>query len=432
MTANRTLTIFAAVLVFLAPAGMLTYQGGTGYCFFLLLALSVGYLVATRADRRFLTPLGMYPLYTASMVVFAVVLPLQQIIGHYYLPRQFDAMSRFILSLPIFLILCVVPVKRTAVLGWGCAAGALGASVWAFVSGTQASWSDLHRLGNPFTNPIPFGNFSLLLGFIAVLSIRWDTGRYRMAGALVKWLSLLAGGYASYLSGTRGGWLALPFLAAIVAANFGWLKHPVRALVIVIVLAVCGGTLMSTSMVHQRLHDTKSDFMKLDKGDTDTSIGARLQLWRASSRLFAQHPVFGVGKGHLEASLQTLAKNGEAPQAIVNERAHSEFFSTIAELGIIGVAALALVYIGPFVYFARYVRSPRADVATAAYCGLAVSSSVITFGLTIDVFSSVMNVALVALLWAAMMAIIYRGTCVEVACGREAATENTPASVDGT
>ena len=415
MTANRTTTVAAAVLLFLAPATMLTLRGGTGYCFFLLLAVALVNLAVMRGQHGYLAPLRKYPLYTASMLAFTLYLPLQQLLEHYYLPRQFDAMSRLVLSLPIFLLFCTVSSRSLALVGWGCAAGAVGAGAWAFISGINASWGDLNRLGNYYTNPIPFGNTALLLGFLAVLSIRWDTGLARRFSIPLKLFALLAGGYASYLSGTRGGWLALPLFAWLVAANFGWMRHRARLAIVGAVLVVGVAALFSTHVVQQRLRDTASDLHQLEHGNADTSIGLRLQLWNASSHLFLQNPVLGVGKGKLESSLQTLANNHEASQAIVNERAHSEFFSTIAELGTFGIACLLLLYWGPLAYFLRHRRSADATVSTAAYCGIAVSGSAIIFGLSIDILSSVMNVALIALLWATMMAIIHRGTRTESA-----------------
>lgn len=106
-----------------------------------------------------------------------------------------------------------------------------------------------------------------------------------------------------------------------------------------------------------------------------------------------------------------MADAGVISPLVVNQRAHSEFFSTVAELGAVGVVCLALLYLGPLVYFLRYRRSPHRDVSTAAYCGIAVSGSVIIFGLSIDVLTVVMSTALIALMWAVLLAVIARDTC---------------------
>ncbi|HKT95135.1 MAG TPA: hypothetical protein VJS30_01190 [Paraburkholderia sp.] len=47
-----------------------------------------------------------------------------------------------------------------------------------------------------------------------------------------------------------------------------------------------------------------------------------------------------------QQALGDLAQHGEASQQIVNERAHSDFFSAIAEMSAMGAAPLLLVYFG--------------------------------------------------------------------------------------
>lgn len=407
MILEKNLRFLIASLVFLAPATTLVVRGGTGYCFFLLfaLALALAFTKRYRLDSKLL--FKAFPLYTIGMLGFMVLLPAQQAIDRYYLPREFDGMSRLALSLPIFLLLVKVPVKSLKALGWGCAFGAIGAGLWALDSAIHMTASEVERLGNDYTNPIPYGNTALLLGFLSAMSIRWDD-RYRRLAIPVKLLGLVGGVYASYLSGTRGGWLAIPLFLVLCSLNFGWIRQKRHWLAAVAIAVIAMAALLATPNGRGRLMATQADLMRLEHGApaADSSIGARLQLWRASLRLFEAHPAMGVGKGKLKSSLQEMANAGEVSPLVVNQRAHSEFFSTIAELGSAGVVCLLLMYVGPLVYFLRYRKSPDRDVSTAAYCGIAVSGSVIIFGLSIDVFTVVMSTALIALLWAVLLAII--------------------------
>lgn len=397
-------------MVLLAPASTLVVRGGTGYCFFVLLAIALfaGFSKPFRLKGSLLVTA--YPWYAVAMLCFMVYLPIQQALDGYFLPREFDGMSRFALSLPIFLLLVNVPIRYLKAFGWGCALGAIGAGVWAVYSNIYTKIDDLNRLGNDFTNPIPYGNTALLLGFLSVMTIRWDHYPNALAkrlGIAVKVLGLAGGVYASYLSGTRGGWLAIPLFLVLCSLNFGWVRQVRHGLVALVVAVLAMSALLASPLGRERVMQGRSDIVQLAEGSAAySSIGARLQLWRASIHLFEAHPVTGVGKGHLESSLKDLAKKGEVPDYIVNQRAHSEFFSTIAELGAVGVVCLALIYIGPLVYFVRYRRSPHRDVSTAAYCGIGVSGSVIIFGLSIDVFTVVMSTALIALFWAVLLAVI--------------------------
>ncbi len=397
-------------MILLAPATTLVVRGGTGYCFFVLLAIALfaGFSKPFRLRGRLL--ITAYPWYAAAMLCFMVYLPLQQAIEGYYLPREFDGLSRLALSLPIFLLLVNLPVRHLKALGWGCALGAIGAGAWAVDSNLHMTINDLNRLGNDYTNPIPYGNTALLLGFLSVMTIRWDEYPNVLAkrvGIAIKLLGLVSGVYASYLSGTRGGWLAIPLFLVLCSLNFGWVRRRRHWLAAAVVAVMAMSALLASPLGRERVMATRSDIVQLSEGSNAySSIGARLQLWRASIRLFETHPLLGVGKGHLEASLRDMANKGDVPDFIVNQRAHSEFFSTISELGALGVVCLALIYFGPLVYFVRYRKSPHRDVSTAAYCGIAVSGSVIIFGLSIDVFTVVMSTALIALFWAVLLAVI--------------------------
>ncbi|KNH10249.1 hypothetical protein BRCH_01199c [Candidatus Burkholderia brachyanthoides] len=408
---EKTLRYLIASMVLLAPASTLVVRGGTGYCFFVLLAIALfaGFSKSFRLKPGLLV--AAYPLYTVAMLCFMVYLPLQQSLEGYWLPREFDGLSRFAFALPIFLLLVNVPIRFLKVLGWGCVLGAIGAGVWAVDSTIHMTVTDLNRLGNDFTNPIPYGNTALLLGFLSVMTIRWDiypNALTRRLGIALKVLGLVAGIYASYLSGTRGGWLAIPLFLVLCLLNFGWIRRVRHVLTALVVVVLAMALLLASPMGRERVEATHNDIVRLSHGGgaPDSSIGARLQLWRASIRLFEEHPLMGVGKGHLEPQLRILANEGEVSPLVVNQRAHSEFFSTIAELGSAGVVCLLLLYIGPMVYFVRYRKSPHRDVSTAAHCGIAVSGSVIIFGLSIDVLTVVMSTALIALMWAVLLAII--------------------------
>ncbi|MCI0151931.1 O-antigen ligase family protein [Paraburkholderia sediminicola] len=393
----------SAILLFCAPSLNLVWRGATGYAFFLLLALGVA--TALRRTPDYFVPLLTYRWYSVGMLVFVAAIGVQQATEGDWMPRQFDTLSRFALALPIFLMLRQLPSRKLQAIGWGCTAGALAVGIRAFIDRPQGGWADATRLNNYYTNAIPFGDTALLLAFLSVFSFGWDT-RHRWGALMLKLLALLAGGYASYLSGSRGGWLAVPVFVILLGARYGWFAHWKRLLVAGLVMVACAAALLSAQRVQQRIADARSDFALLHQGDTITSTGTRLQLWTASWRLFLNHPVYGIGKGKLNSALDGMASRGEVSTWIINERVHSDFFSTIAEMGAVGVVCLLLFYFGMSIYFWRNRRTDDAVTRAASYSGLAISFSTIIFGLTIDVLVPVMVAALLALLSATLLAMI--------------------------
>jgi len=305
----------------------------------------------------------------------------------------------------VFLLLRQLPSRNLRVIGWGCAAGALAVALWALLDQPPGGWTDANRLNNSYTNAIPFGDTALLLAFLSVFTLGWDNPRdWRVV--LPRVLALIAGGYASFLSGTRGGWLALPVFVALLGMQYQWFMHKKRLVVATLAIVIAAGGLLSTERVYKRLAEVPNDVSMMHRGDDDTSTGLRLQLWDASRLIFMHHPLYGIGKGRLADELGVMAKRGEVKPEIVNERAHSDFFSTLAEMGLIGVISLLLFYYGAAVYFWRHRHASDPTIRAAAYAGLAVATSTVIFGLTIDVLVPIMVTVLLALMFATLLAVI--------------------------
>ena len=400
-----SLVWLSTALLFFAPAVNLVWRGGTGYCFFAILALALGAAVANRRTPGYFSGLRTYRWFTIGMLAFVVAIAVQQALFGYWLPRQFDALSRFVLALPIFLLLRQLPSRHLRVIGWGCAAGALAVGIWALVDQPAGGWTDANRLNNSYTNAIPFGDTALLLGFLSVFTLGWDKPRdWRVLG--IRLLALVGGGYASYLSGSRGVWLAVPVFVVLLAMQYQWYAQKKRLLIATLAIVIGAGALLSTERVQKRLGEVTNDVSMMHQGEDYTSVGLRFQLWNASGLIFMHHPVYGVGKGRLVDELGLLAKRGEVKAEIVNERAHSDFFSTLAEMGAIGVICLLLFYFGISVYFWRHRLSSDPSIRAASYAGLAVATSTVIFGLTIDVLVPIMVTVLLALLVATFLAVI--------------------------
>ncbi len=403
----------------LSPALMLSIKGGTGYCFFMVLTLSLIHLRCQgnrreaarlwRAHRWFLMSLLGLP----CLVLFQILVTRT---GKF---PDLDPLLRLALSIPCFFFLASLPSRQLRLVQWGFVAGALATGAWAIYATFHPEvWYGPGRLGNSFTNPIPFGDTALLLAFLSITSIRRTETPVQLAEVAIKLIALIGGMYASYLSGSRGGWIALPLLLWFAIAGEHWLADRRARFVLAAVLVGCAIAATSTHGVRTRLAAISADLQEMSEGNSKTSTGARLDLWRASVRLYSAHPVLGVGRGSLEHALGTLAARGEVPRFVVNGRAHSEFFSVLAEMGSLGVAALLTLYGATFATFWRARRSADPETVAAAYLGLSLVGSTILYGLTIDVLTLVMNAAFFGLTSVTLLAWIEARGKELVAAGR--------------
>jgi hypothetical protein len=99
--------------------------------------------------------------------------------------------------------------------------------------------------------------------------------------------------------------------------------------------------------------------------DTRARLGAagnngRLDIWRVDLRQFSSAPVIGSGAGTFQ-----LAWERERPADIRVVDGHSLYLETAAELGVMGLALLAIVLIGLLAGPARLLASPERHAAAA-------------------------------------------------------------------
>jgi O-antigen ligase len=404
MRTNRLLDLVATAAVVLSPALMLAMKGGTGYCYFVVFALSLIYLCNAANRRRAAELYREHRLFVWGLVGMPCVVLFQILVVRTGTFPELDPLLRLGLAVSIFFFLSSLPSRHLRLVQWGFVAGAIAVGVWAaYARAFIPEWAPPVRLGNSFTNQIPFGDTALLLGALSIASLTRGQ-RPSTVELAVKLVAFCAGVYASYVSGSRGGWIAIPVLIWATANNRHWLSSMRARLAFACVLFASVAAFACTSIVRDRFEAFGADVHQIKAGNLDTSTGERLELWRASVLLYERHPILGVGRGRLESALRTLAEHGEASRTIVNGRAHSEFFSALSETGTVGVVALFLLYIGTLGPFWRNRRSADPEIATAASLGIGLVGSTILFGLTIDVFTLVMNAAFFALTAATLLA----------------------------
>lgn len=393
--------IATAALV-LSPTLMLSLRGGTGYCFFAVFGLSLFYLGKKAHRQRAAELYRRNRLWVWGLVALPAVVLVQIVVLRTGTFPALDPLLRLALVVPSFFLLAALDSRQLKLVQWGFVFGALGAGAWVGYQFMHPNVAyGVQRVGNDYTNPIPFGDTALALGFLSIASLRRDGHVTRWEVAL-KVAALLAGCYASYASGARGGWIAMPLLIWAAIDGRHWLG---RARVPLLCLIFAGTAAFAcTNGVRERIAQVGSDIRAFQSGNSDTSTGIRLDLWRASVRLYLDNPVLGVGRGRLESSMRSLVQRGEGPEMIINGRAHNEFFSVLAETGTVGVIALLLLYAGTMKPFWQNRGSQDPEIATASYLGITLVGGTIIFGLTIDVLTLVMNAAFFALTAATLLA----------------------------
>ncbi|WP_317204896.1 O-antigen ligase family protein [Janthinobacterium sp.] len=320
--------------------------------------------------------------------------------------REYDAPLRFLLAIPVLLLLLAHPPRASALWG-GLAIGAIGAGV--FVS-WQSLMLGVERPGGT-TNPIQFGNISMLMGILCLCGLVWARAQaHRAAWTGFMLLGGLFGILGSQLSASRGGWIALPVCVCVLAIHAARV-HGKRYLYGGL-LALAALVTVSYEIPHSPLKTRTEMAVRevqsfTDTGNIDTSSGLRIEMWRSAIAMFPQHPWLGWGQqGYMDYKVVLIREGKVIPRIGAYTNAHNEYVDALVKHGIIGLLAQLALYLVPLALFARQLRDPRGAVHPFALAGVSLYTCYFIFGLTTTFLTLNIGVMMLAfltvILWAAL------------------------------
>jgi len=400
-TAYSRIIEWAAALILIAyPSLMFAVKGGMNGSFLLLLILSIVVLLFRPREMQSVIWDREVTFYLLAMSALPLAIFLSQSYHQHYDGHPYDAATRFLLAVPVFLLLRRVRLDVVALVQYGFPVAAIiGCLMLKDLGGGRSGIATLDL--------IHFGDFELILGMLSLLSINW-TGRDAVLIRSLKILGFVAGIYASIASGSRGGWIALPVFALIfMYFKFGRLS--LKAISSMLLVLVMAGFLAyaSSQAIHHRADETMSDLMTFQHGNLDTSTGIRLQLYKVAAEVVSENPIFGVGPQGFALEMDVMLKEGKiTPMAadLGKGEVHNELLSKTAGMGIFGFVALLLIYLVPLRVFYRAARATSAQVRQAGLLGFGFVCGFMVFGLTVEVLNLTMAAAFYSLTVAVMLA----------------------------
>jgi O-antigen ligase/polysaccharide polymerase Wzy-like membrane protein len=158
--------------------------------------------------------------------------------------------------------------------------------------------------------------------------------------------------------------------AAIRRAYAGVLIGAVVALVAA-GIAATGSPIGSVYRVERNLTATPVNHVDLNHRLLSVSLSNRQYLWRVALRQYRAHSIVGGGAGTYATY---WLEHRPEPQFVVD--AHQLYLETLAELGIVGLAALSVVLVAPLVAAVRTRQHPLVPAACGAYVAFLVHAAV--------------------------------------------------------
>ena len=362
-----------SLLAFVLPATSVNYPNAF-YCAAMGLFL-LGFVVNVRAVYQPLSKLEKLMIFTWLLYPFFTALDFWLRTG--WIWSQFQEPSRFILVLPIFLMVRRFGVSQNA-LKWGVFVGAVVAGFWGLYQ-KQKLGIDFRAHGGTSALKAAYGNISLLMGVMTVALFQPNWSKDWRWGFVVL-LSLSLGVFASLASGTKGGWVAAPMFCWVLVSLA---RHPTYTKRFTLLVGVTAGAVLIwyvSPFMQERVGNIPlSVATYIETRQVSDSASIRLALWHAATVVFINNPLFGVGPSNFEAAVLHLIEAGSSVPVEVGyyDSAHSQFFESLHESGIFGPFMVFSIY-GAFILHCRQYLLQNKALATA---GILLAVGFIDFGL---------------------------------------------------
>ncbi len=284
---------------------------------------------------------------------------------------------------------------------------AVGVALAALLSGYEAAV--LGRRSGGFTHPIQFGNIALLMGVLCLVkALSYDAFGIR---PMIYWVGVFSGIASSVWSQTRGGWLAILLIFAwIIGATTKEWSKPKKYLLFVAATALFVALVVQpNSTVNLRIVEAVNEFNAyFDTGKEDTSVGARLAMWRVAIEGIHTHPWLGSGTiGWIE--LRDAAVKQKLLSAFSSgfTHVHNEFIDVTVKHGLIGLVFHMGLMLGPmFLFFGPHKSSTNPEVRSLAVAGMVVPMMYMDFGLTQTFLSHNSGRVVLSALWMCLAALM--------------------------
>ncbi|ADE13100.1 O-antigen ligase family protein [Sideroxydans lithotrophicus] len=396
----------ATVLLLAYPTAMIAVKGGMNGVFLLMLLLALAVWLARPNGIEAVMWRSEFTIYTVSMCAMSVAILISQTYLQNYTAHPYDAASRYWLAIPVFLLLQRL---RPAVFVVLQVAFPLAAIIGFMMSNDLGAGSE-NRSGIGTLDLIHFGDLELIFGVLSLFSINW-LGRDNKLLRLLKVTGFMLGLLASFESGSRGGWFAIPvFILIYFYFRTSRVSLKMAAASLIATSFVIAFVYLASGTFQHRVNELINDIATFEQGNRDTSTGVRWQLYKAAADIFAHHPIFGVGPEGFALEMQPMLDAGKiTPLAAELGRGevHNDILSKAAGMGIFGLAALLASYFVPFGLFWRATKSTLREVRRAGILGIAFVSGILVFGVTVEFLNLTMATAFYGFTVAVLLAACY-------------------------
>lgn len=298
---------------------------------------------------------------------------------------RFEKYFRFVLFIPIYLLVRNKDIQLAPLLKWGVI---LGCMVMTLVAIYQ-----FHVLGierpHGVRHPTRFGfmlMMSCLLMWLLMIFYKHDK-KIIISGAMISLFVL----YVMVLNHTRAAMLMVfPFSALLLFYYRKNLNKKSLYIIATVVVASLVIFVHPSSPIAQHFYKGFSELALLiedPEANFFTSWGVRVHMMYIGLLIFLQHPIIGTGLGDYALDAQRLMDSGKTlvSDPWLLNTPHNVYVNLLAETGLVGlVSMLIFVCLVPAYIYFKFLNKYKDDkeISLFSLSGLTVIACYMLFGLT--------------------------------------------------
>lgn len=418
----NALIVTLAVISF--PITYLTVRHGVHVSLYLLLMLSIFHWIFISKNKLefFYDRASLLILLSLASLLLATAIT--QLTRQDLLWRSFDGPSRIFFAGLVFIYLKNTQISFINILERVIPIGLFVLlAVLTLNPETSAQWGG--RLASKFVDPNSLGSQVMILSMLCLVSIRSNDSIF---GNILKFTGAIIGLYISLYAGSRGGWVAFPFLAILIfylkirnlSIKSKWQKPTIALLALLTLIILYFMAYKNINALSIRIDIAINEIRDSFTNESyNTSVGTRIAMWKISLLTLVPMAGFtGFGEGSMGTIVSSLNLDSQKFAGPIfhlsNTGPHSDLLSKLLSMGYVGGAAYLATLLIPWVFFWKNKCNPQANIRIAAHIGLCFVAGVFICGLSNEMLSLKYLSTFYGLLVACLMAEILRKSTTKI------------------
>ncbi len=313
---------------------------------------------------------------------------------------EVEKLLRFALAVPVCWVLLRVPRNWLQQVQWSLLFGAYAGAIMLLVimHTPELGRGAVSDYGGKY-NAVAFADLTMFFGLASCLTLPWKLSPWPRLEAALKITAVPLTIYGVWVSQTRSSWvLLLVFGFVYLVTKRQWslkIKACFVAAMIALLAVVAAVSWYSTE---SRWRGVLTDVSSYAKDDRDTSVGIRIQLWKASWLMFKESPIVGVGGSSFRSELAKMEEKGIVTKLVSTDfgEPHNDMLGALAGYGLLGLLSMLALYLIPAAVFWRRSRSDDPVVHVGSQIGMLFCLGYFVFSLSEMMFRNMRSVPIYA------------------------------------